>query len=73
MATIDPVLEVLIAEMHRQGFFGGEAIANMSRRLTESGEAGLAEQVVGIVLANSLDTPEARRSLMHPVSGGNED
>lgn len=75
MASLEIALEVLIAELHRQGVLDGEAIANMARRLEEAGEGGLGQEVLGVVLANALDEPRARRATLHVVgpNGGNDE
>jgi len=70
---LDITLEILIAELHRQGMLDANALENMARRLIEADEADLADQVLGVILGNALDEPCERRQTFYIVpSGGND-
>lgn len=68
-----PALEVLIAQLHLIGVLEGSDIANMARRLRECGRDDLANAIFGIVIANAVDVPEVRRSMMQAVPDGGND
>lgn len=68
------LLEILIAELHRDGTLDGENLTNMARRMEEAGFPNEASGVLFIPFANAMDSPEERRALMGvvpPLDGGN--
>lgn len=69
------LVEVLIAELHREGVLDGENLHNMARRLGEAGFPDEAEGLMAIPFLNALDSPAERRALIRevpPVDGGND-
>ncbi len=69
---IDPVLAVLIAQLHRNGTLDGADVANMQRRLIEGGAPDLAEGLGGVILSDMIDDPARRRASIHALrDGGN--
>lgn len=70
----DALLEVLIAQLLRNGVLNNADIANMQRRLVEGGTPQLAEALAGIWLSDQIDDPGERRAAIHAIDrdGGNE-
>ena len=68
---IDPVLEVLIAQLWRAGVLDHADIANMKRRLIEGGDADKAESLGFVILSDAFDDPALRRATIHSLDGGN--
>jgi hypothetical protein len=67
----DRLMEVLIAQLHRNGTLSGPDISNMKRRLTEAGHEHLADTLGMIVLSDMIDDPGERRASLHAIDGGN--
>ena len=67
---IDPVLAVLIAQLHRNGILTGPDVANMQRRLIEGDNEALAEGLMGVILSDMVDDPGRRRASIHSIDGG---
>jgi hypothetical protein len=71
--AIDPVLAVLIAQLHRNGALDSIDLANMKRRLIESDREDLATDIDGVILSDLIDDPGNRRASIHVLpDGGNE-
>jgi hypothetical protein len=71
---IDPVLAVLIAQLHRNGTITGADVANMQRRLIEGGNEALANGLTGVILSDMIDDPGRRRASLHVLrDGGNSE
>lgn len=69
---LDPVLEVLIAQLHRNGALSTTDLTNMKRRLIEGDLPDLASAINGVVLSDMIDDPEERRASFYAVpDGGN--
>lgn len=66
----DALLEVLIAQLVRNGALSRPDIQTMKRRLIEGGDADEAETLDMIVLSDLIDDPDARRAGIHSISGG---
>lgn len=68
----DPLIEVLIAQLVRNGALSRPDIQTMKRRLIEGGDAEAAGTLDMIVLSDLIDDPDARRAGIHSISGGKE-
>lgn len=68
---LDPVMEVLIAQLRRNGTLSNSDIANMKRRLIEGGNPDLAEAITWLLFSDAIDDPELRRASIHSLDGGN--
>ena len=66
----DAVL-ILAAEMHRVGFFDAANLATMAKRLADCGHGDLAERMASLPIMNALTDPEAMRSGLYAIDGGN--
>lgn len=66
----DPLIEVLVAQLVRNGTLSRPDIQTMKRRLIEGGDAKAAETLDMIVLSDLIDDPDARRAGIHSISGG---
>jgi hypothetical protein len=64
---------ILIAELHRVGWFDHGNLASMARRLELVGEDDLAARVRSLPLSNALTDPEAMRAGIYSISGGKDD
>lgn len=67
----DALAMILTAELHRIGLFDAGNLACMARRLELVGENDLAERVRMLPLSNALTEPEAIRSNIYSINGGN--
>ncbi|WP_310533127.1 hypothetical protein [Novosphingobium sp.] len=67
---IDPVLAVLIAQLHRNGTLDSADVANMQRRLIEGGNETLADGLAGVILSDMIDDPAMRRASIHVLPDG---
>lgn len=70
---LDPVMEVLIAQLRRNGLLSGADITNMRRRLIEGGRRDLADGLAGVILSDMIDDPQARRASIHAIPDGCKD
>lgn len=68
---LDPVTEVLIAQLRRNGTLSNADLANMKRRLIEGGNPDLAEAITWLLFSDAIDDPELRRAGIHSIDGGN--
>lgn len=68
---LDPVMEVLIAQLRRNGTLSNADLANMKRRLIEGGNPDLAEAITWLLFSDAIDDPELRRASIHSLDGGN--
>ncbi len=66
-------MEVLIAQLHRNGTLTGADLSNMKRRLTEAGHEHLADTLGMIVLSDMIDDPSGRRATLHAIDGDRAD
>lgn len=68
----DPLLEVLVAQLVRNGTLQRSDIGNMARRLDEGGDEGAAMALRMIVLSDEIDDPKERRAALYSIDGGND-
>jgi len=64
---------IIIAELHRIGMFDAGNLASIARRLELVGEDDAADRVRSLPLSNALTDPEAMRSNIYAINGGNLD
>lgn len=64
---------ILIAELHRIGWFDHGNLASMARRLELVGEDNLAARVRALPLSNALTDPDAMRECIYAIDGGKSD
>jgi hypothetical protein len=64
---------IIIAELHRIGMFDAGNLASIARRLELVGEDDAAARVRSLPLSNALTDPEAMRSHIYAINGGNLD
>lgn len=64
-------MEVLLAQLVRNGTLSRKDLANMKRRAIEGGTPDVAAQIDGIVLSDAIDDPATRRATLHSIDGGN--
>lgn len=67
---IDPVLEVLIAQLLKNGALSGDDLSNMANRLERIDMHETAFAVNFIALANAMDEPDERRAGFEVIEGG---
>lgn len=70
MATLDPVLAVLIAQLSRNGTLSATDRENMCRRLIEGGNPELALAINAAIMSDLIDDPSERRAAIHLISDG---
>lgn len=66
-----PVLEVLLAQLIRNGTLTAVDLETMKRRLIEGDTPDEADAINGIILSDLIDDPATRRATLYPIDGGN--
>lgn len=67
---LDPVMEVLIAQLRRNGALTTADLDSMKRRLIEGDRPDLARGIDGVILSDIFDDPDMRRATIHGIDGG---
>ena len=67
---LDPVMEVLIAQLRRNGALTTADLDTMKRRLIEGDRPDLAHGIDGVILSDICDDPDTRRAPIHGIDGG---
>lgn len=67
---IDPVLEVLIAQLLKTGVLSGADLSNMANRLERIGMDEAAFALNFLPIANAMDEPDERRAGFEVIEGG---
>ncbi|MFN3474085.1 MAG: hypothetical protein ACK4ZW_08575 [Blastomonas sp.] len=70
---IDPIIEVLLAQLHKTGLLTGDDLSNMANRLESINMEAAAYAVRFIPLANAMDEPDERRAGFEVIEGGGID
>ena len=63
-------MEVLIAQLRRNGALTTADLDTMKRRLIEGDRPDLAHGIDGVILSDICDDPDTRRATIHGIDGG---